>query len=136
MLQDIVSAHLRAASRVHDDSIALRLARVLDPLLEERPRFSAMASAASSGSRGTIDSGSLTPHRASGAQPFFQQTDVLDLALYLPVGKAKSFRERGSPLENLWEIAGAVENGALPLLDHLLGECPLEAIGAFCHLLK
>ena len=46
------------------------------------------------------------------------------------------FSERGSLVENLLKVAGAVDNDVEPLFHHVPGDFPLKLIGAFRYLVK
>ena len=122
MLQDTVSKPIRVARRVHNDSVELWTARVLHPLLEEGAGvFAVTSTTGRSSSRRTIDTRSLARHRISSAQPLVEQADVLDLALDIPIGVAVLSGTCGPLVENLREVAGAVDDDAEALLRDILG---------------
>lgn len=65
-----------------------------------------------------------------------QQIDVLNSALDVPILIAVPSSERGSPVQHLLVVTGAVDDDVPALLDHILGEYPVEAICEFRRLIK
>jgi hypothetical protein len=111
---------------------------MLNPLPEERIVVRPLSDTASVRRR-TAYAGPLAPQRDPTLDPPVQQANVVDAdpALDVPVPVVVLARERGAPLQDLGEVARAVDDdGAAALADEVRGEDPLEAVGEPAGLLK
>ena len=110
---------------------------MLNPLLEESVRVSGgSAMCGSGGRRRTVNTSPLACYRVSRAQPLVQQADILDAALNIPVGVAVFIGTCRSLVEDLWEVASAVDDDAEALLHDVLRKHPLELVSMLCRLVK
>lgn len=65
-------------------------------------------------------------------QPLIQQAKFLKLPLDILVGVFVLFGRCRALLENLLEVAGAVNNDAVVLLYEILSYCLLKPVGMLC----
>lgn len=129
MLQNKSKTLLRTPRRVDDDG-ALRPSRMLNPLPEQRIIVRALHNPAIR--RRPRDARPLAPQRRPPPDPLVQQRNVFDgdPALDVPVRAAVLARDGGAAVEDLGEVARAVDDdGAVALAQEIGGEDPLEAVG-------